>query len=141
MRSITQKGSKNLFRHALIGGGIFLLAACAQQATKPPSGDLVAKGFYRGLLSSERADARRAVQHTLEKRLSGQNHAWKSGNGLAAGAVRVNRTFKTPAGIYCREYVERLDPPRDTVRDRVRTFCRTETGRWRPIGKVLASTG
>jgi hypothetical protein len=111
-------------------------AACVQPAPPPNRGPLVKEGYYRGLFEAEREEAKDAVQSALEKQPSGQILQWQSDNELVSGSVRIKRTFKAVEGYYCREFEERIDPPRDQVRRRIRVACRVGK-KWMMVQKAV----
>ena len=87
--------------------------------------------FYQQLDAAAAGIAAQTVQTVLETRPSGAALAWRRGD--AQGTAEALRTFKTRAGVFCREYRERLLTKSPS--DRQTVACRTAAGVWLPTEK------
>jgi len=88
----------------------------------------VEAGFYAGLTWAAADHARETVQQALESHRSADTLEWSLGGSM--GSVTPLRTYKVKSGAFCRNYRETLD---NADRDRRRTACRTQDGRWLPL--------
>lgn len=110
-------------------GGLLALSGKAPAA----SGDYLSDPLYGGLDRGQVAAAAISVQDALETKVSGQAFTWRDEEKRVAGSVTPLRTYKTRSGHFCREYLEVLLIAEDHRRERKRTACRVNPGRWVPL--------
>ena len=74
--------------------------------------------------------ADQAVQKALENARSGAAVKWHNDTNGAAGSITPLRTYRTAAGVFCRDYREVLTIGSASERYRD-TACRSEDGLWK----------
>lgn len=74
--------------------------------------------------------ADQAVQDALERAPSGDAVEWRNTASGTAGSITPLRTFRTAAGVFCRDYQETLRIGVASERY-IDTACRDEDGRWK----------
>jgi surface antigen len=87
--------------------------------------------LYGGLSDTEALQARKNRQVALEKLVRNRSRHW-SGNG-GKGETTPIRTYKTVAGVYCREFVEAVETRDAGRRVAVDTACRDRDGQWKLV--------
>jgi surface antigen len=98
-------------------------------ATAPASAP---EPLYRQMTDADVTMANAALDRSLERNPSGTPAAWRnrgSGNG---GSITPLRTWKTAAGVYCRDYREVVDIGRASEAYTA-AACRQTDGLWQPV--------
>lgn len=131
--------TSNVHPVVIFTAGFCLLSGCASAPLERFSPDEIDIGSdstlqsYASLTSGDRATAWQVRQTALEKRKSGEAENWQSTTTNMRGSVVPIRTWKTQAGIFCREFEERLGTGPDAMALTTASACRGNDGLWRSI--------
>lgn len=123
--------------------GIFLISGCASaplEQFSPNEVDIDSDNTLRSyafLTEGDRAVAWQVRQTALEKRKSGETENWQSTSTGMRGSVTPTRTWKTEAGIFCREFEERLGTSPDRMELTTASACRGSDGIWRSVVETI----
>ncbi len=123
--------------------GFCLLSGCASAPLEqfaPDEIDISSDSTlrsYTSLTERDRAIAWQVRQTALEKRKSGEAENWQSATTEMRGSVTPTRTWKTEAGIFCREFEERLGSLPDSMELTTASACRGGDGLWRSIAENI----
>ncbi len=124
---------------AILTTGVYLLSGCASAPLEQFVPDEIDFGSdstlqsYSSLTRDDRAVAWQVRQTALEKRKSGETERWQSATTEMQGSVTPIRTWKTAAGIFCREFEERLGTSPDRLKQTTAAACRDGDGLWRSV--------
>lgn len=127
----------------VLTAGIFLISGCASAPLEqfaPNEVDIGSDNTLRSyafLTEGDRAVAWQVRQTALEKRKSGETENWQSTTTEMWGSVTPTRTWKTEAGIFCREFEERLGTSPDRMELTTASACRGSDGLWRSVVETV----
>lgn len=102
-----------------------LLAGCNATASVGPNAKSAA-----ALTGQDQRLARSAFQNALENSMSGKGISWRNKASGASGSVTPVKTWKTSAGVYCREYRERIQLASGQSQTNKGSACRSKSGTW-----------
>ena len=102
-----------------------ILAACSPTASVKPDAQ-----SNTVLTNQDQRLARGAFQNALEKSMSGKSVTWKNAATGASGSITPVKTWKTSAGVYCREYRERIRLASGQSQTNKGSACRSKGGTW-----------
>lgn len=114
---------------ALAGQGCSYLAMGDKAATQTAA----PTALYDGLSNTEALKARQNRQAALEKLVRNRSRHWSDGASGSQGETTPIRTYKTADGVYCREFVEAVEPRGAGRRVVVDTACRDRDGQWKLV--------
>lgn len=112
---------------------LVLLAGCTgDPGERAEAPDPEPAALWERLGAEERALADAAVQEALERNPSGVETRWRSPRGATEGIVRPLRTYRSRAGLWCRDYLEWIVVDGRAISWSERA-CRDEAGTWHPL--------
>jgi len=110
-----------------VGRGRGQLGAVAVGAVM---GAFLGRGVGRSLDRADRLYARRAASYGLEHNSSGDQTSWSNPDSRHHGTITPVRTYRKPAGQYCREYQQTVTIDGKTEQAYGRA-CRQQDGSWK----------
>jgi len=114
---------------ALAGQGCSYLGADDKAATQTAA----RTALYDGLSNTEVLKAQQNRQAALEKLIRNKSRYWSDGASGSKGETTPIRTYKTADGVYCREFIEAVEPGGVGRRVVVDTACRDRDGQWKLV--------
>lgn len=103
------------------------LAGCAGNSTPEP--------LYGDMTEGDVTLAASAAQDALEHTVNGETRTWRNPATGSEGAFTPQRTYLSKAGLYCRDYRERLVVSRRSA-TYLNTACRSPDGVWRWVSQA-----
>lgn len=104
-----------------------LLASCAGGSSPEP--------LYGDMTEGDVKLAAHAAQDALEHTVNGETRTWRNPATGSEGAFTPQRTYLSKAGLYCRDYRERLVVSQRSATYR-NTACRSPEGVWRWVSQA-----
>ena len=106
---------------------VLVLGACAAAPGGGTAGDI-----RRNMTSDDRHIAAMAMQIAMERRADHEASTWTNGLSGNHGAVVPRQSYRSPTGVPCRRFEERMTVSGVTATFE-RTACRDDAGRWTTV--------
>ena len=139
---VWRQSSKNRLA-VVFTAGVFMISGCASTPLEqfaPNEVDIGSDSTLRSyafLTEGDRAISWQVCQTALEKRKSGETENWQSTTTEMRGSVTPTHTWKTEAGIFCREFEERLGTSPNGMELTTASACRGSDGLWRSVVETV----